>query len=84
MKKYLAASAEFCDQIQTRKYSTTRIRPDEGTVGTVTPVPITDQIASFGRALTAEELAKLLAVSPITIFKQAKQGRIPCSGLVRG
>ncbi|HEY7353007.1 MAG TPA: hypothetical protein VH596_09615 [Terriglobales bacterium] len=30
MKKYLAASAEFCDQIQTRKYSTTKIRPDEG------------------------------------------------------
>jgi excisionase family DNA binding protein len=30
------------------------------------------------RALTAEELASLLAVSKVTIFKQAKAGRIPC------
>jgi excisionase family DNA binding protein len=36
------------------------------------------RIADFGRALTAKELAKLLNVSPITIFKQAKKGVIPC------
>jgi excisionase family DNA binding protein len=40
-------------------------------------VPIPDQIESFGRALTAPELATLLNVSRITIFKQAKAGRIP-------
>jgi len=31
----------------------------------------------MGRALTAEELAEMLTVSRITIFKQAKAGRIP-------
>jgi excisionase family DNA binding protein len=36
------------------------------------------RIANFGRALTAKELAELLNVSPITIFKQAKKGVIPC------
>ena len=30
-----------------------------------------------GRALTANELAGMLSVSKITIFKQAKGGRIP-------
>ncbi|MBZ5616525.1 MAG: helix-turn-helix domain-containing protein [Acidobacteriia bacterium] len=30
-----------------------------------------------GHALTANELAHVLAVSRITIFKQAKAGRIP-------
>jgi len=38
---------------------------------------LADSIASMGRALTADELAKILAVSKITIFKQAKAGRIP-------
>lgn len=38
---------------------------------------IADQIESIGRALTAQELAEILSVSPITIFKQAKSGRIP-------
>jgi len=31
----------------------------------------------MGRALTADELASMLTVSRITIFKQAKEGRIP-------
>jgi excisionase family DNA binding protein len=35
------------------------------------------RIASFGRALTAKELAGLLNVSPVTVFKQAKKGLIP-------
>ena len=38
---------------------------------------IADQIEEIGRALTAEELAKLLSVSRVTIFKQAAAGRIP-------
>jgi len=38
---------------------------------------IADQIEKIGRALTAEDLAKLLSVSRVTIFKQAATGRIP-------
>lgn len=37
-----------------------------------------DQVERIGHALTAVELANLLAVSRITVFKQAKAGRIPC------
>ena len=39
---------------------------------------LSDQIEKFDHALTAVELAKLLAVSRITVFKLAKAGRIPC------
>jgi excisionase family DNA binding protein len=38
---------------------------------------LADQIERRGCALTAEELGKTLNVSKITIFKQAKAGRIP-------
>jgi len=38
---------------------------------------LADQIEQMGRALTAEDLAKLLSVSKVTIFKQAAAGRIP-------
>jgi excisionase family DNA binding protein len=38
---------------------------------------LADQIEKTGHALTAKELAVLLAVSRITIFKHAKAGRIP-------
>jgi len=38
---------------------------------------IADQIERIERALTAQQLAEILSVSPITIFKQAKAGRIP-------
>jgi hypothetical protein len=38
---------------------------------------LADQIAATGHALTANELADILAVSHVTIFKQAKAGRIP-------
>jgi len=38
---------------------------------------LADQIERIGRALTAEELSKLLSVSKITIFKHAAAGRIP-------
>jgi excisionase family DNA binding protein len=36
-----------------------------------------DQIERAGHALTAAELAELLAVSRVTVFKQAAAGRIP-------
>ena len=39
---------------------------------------LADQIERIDRALTAKELARILSVSTITIFKQAKAGRIPC------
>jgi excisionase family DNA binding protein len=35
------------------------------------------QIERVGHALTANELSKILAVSPITLYKMAKAGRIP-------
>lgn len=39
---------------------------------------LADLIEMTGHALTANELAVLLAVSHKTLFKQAKRGRIPC------
>jgi len=42
------------------------------------PVSIRNRIANFGRAMTATDLAGILAVSEITIYKHAKAGRIPC------
>ena len=41
------------------------------------PMSLPDRIERIGRALTADELASMLTVSRITIFKQAKAGRIP-------
>jgi excisionase family DNA binding protein len=38
---------------------------------------LADQIEGIGRALKADELADMLNVSKITIFKHAKAGRIP-------
>ena len=38
---------------------------------------IADQVESYRHALAASELADLLAVSKVTIFKLAKAGRIP-------
>jgi len=43
-------------------------------------VPITsvrDKIAAHTGAMNAEELAEILGVSEITIYKHAKAGRIP-------
>jgi excisionase family DNA binding protein len=42
------------------------------------PSTLADRIEQIGRALTAKELASMLNVSKITIFKHAKAGRIPC------
>jgi excisionase family DNA binding protein len=44
---------------------------------TAEPLSLADRIERMGRALTADELARMLTVSRITIFKQAKAGRIP-------
>ena len=44
------------------------------------PTPILslpERIERIDHALTAEDLAKLLCISKITVFKQAKAGRIP-------
>ncbi len=40
------------------------------------PLSLPDRIERIGRALTADELDSMLTVSRITIFKQAKAGRI--------
>jgi excisionase family DNA binding protein len=40
-------------------------------------ISLADQIEKTGHALTAADLARVLSVSKITIFKQAKAGRIP-------
>jgi excisionase family DNA binding protein len=42
-----------------------------------TPITLVEQIERMNHALTADDVAKLLSVSRITIFKQAKAGRIP-------
>jgi len=44
---------------------------------TVEAMSLPDRIERIDRALTADELARMLTVSRITIFKQAKAGRIP-------
>jgi excisionase family DNA binding protein len=41
------------------------------------PLSLADRIERMGRALTADELAEMLTVSRITIFKLAKAGRVP-------
>jgi excisionase family DNA binding protein len=38
---------------------------------------ITEQLEGIGHALTAKELAILLSVSPISIYKLARTKRIP-------
>ena len=49
--------------------------PANNTIAQLLSLP--DRIEQTGRAMTADELAALLNVSRITIFKQAKAGRIP-------
>ena len=39
---------------------------------------LADQIAAFEGALTAPQLAKVLSISNISLYKMAKSGRIPC------
>jgi excisionase family DNA binding protein len=41
------------------------------------PTTLVEQIERTGHALTADDLAKLLSMSRITIFKHAKAKRIP-------
>jgi excisionase family DNA binding protein len=42
-----------------------------------TNLSLADQIEQTGHALTADDLSRVLSVSRITIFRQAKAGRIP-------
>jgi excisionase family DNA binding protein len=41
------------------------------------PITLADRIELFGRAMTATQLAALLSVSRIIIYKLAKKNRIP-------
>jgi excisionase family DNA binding protein len=41
------------------------------------PRSLADRIERFGRAMTATQLAAILAVSKIVVYKLAKKGRIP-------
>lgn len=41
------------------------------------PLSLADRIARLGRALKADELAELLNVSKVKIFKGARAGKIP-------
>ena len=41
------------------------------------PLSLADRIERFGRALNATQLAGILAVSRIVVYKLAKKGRIP-------
>ena len=41
------------------------------------PIALVERIERTGHALTADDLAGLLSVSRITVFKHAKAGRIP-------
>lgn len=56
------------------RYATSGTSP---TSSSTEPLSLADRIERIGRALTANELAGMLSVSKITIFKQAKVGRIP-------
>jgi excisionase family DNA binding protein len=53
------------------------MQPYNPTNSTAEPLSLADRIERIERALTANELAEMLTVSRITIFKQAKAGRIP-------
>jgi excisionase family DNA binding protein len=55
-------------------YATSGTSP---TFNTPEPLSLADRIERIGRALTTDELAEILTVSRITVFKQAKAGRIP-------
>ena len=41
-------------------------------------VSVRERLATFGKPLRVDDLADILGVSAITIFKHAKDGRIPC------
>jgi excisionase family DNA binding protein len=42
-----------------------------------TPVSVREMIAKHDGAMTADQVAAVLNVSPITVYKQAKAGKIP-------
>ena len=69
-KQYAAVAAEVNPLMR-------YMQPCNPKDSTAEPMSLPDRIERIGRALTAEELAGMLIVSRITIFKQAKAGRIP-------
>jgi excisionase family DNA binding protein len=40
-------------------------------------VSIAEQIEKIGRALTADDLARLLSISKVAVYKHAAEGKIP-------
>ena len=55
-----------------------RVRPDVVELTDVSPIAsVRDRIAGFGKAMSAEQLAGILGVSEITVYKHAKAGKIP-------
>lgn len=52
-------------------------RRASGIAAEAAPLSLADRIERFGRALTATQLAAVLAVSKIVIYKLAKSGRLP-------
>src|SRR4051812_44912793 len=69
-ERYAAAAAEVNPHRRSMELCNSKNRSAE-------PMSLPDQIERIGRALTAAELARLLTVAKVTIFKQAKAGRIP-------
>ena len=65
------ASSAALSPLQARS---SRVRARDGAAQ---PLSLADQIERRECALTAEELSQMLNVSKITVFKQAKAGRIP-------
>jgi excisionase family DNA binding protein len=51
---------------------------EERRVAASPQLALADRIERFGCAMTASQLAALLAVSKIAIYKYAKAGRLPC------
>jgi excisionase family DNA binding protein len=42
------------------------------------PLSIRERIATFDRAMSAADIAGILGISEITVYKHAKAGKIPC------
>ncbi len=60
-----------------RTTAKTIIAAPQPPVNPLEPLSVAERIERMDSAMTAEQLAKILNVSKITIFKQAKAGRIP-------
>lgn len=71
------SAAVFGDSSLFRGSSTTMASAAPQPPDAPEPLSLANRIERMGRALMADELAEMLTVSRITIFKLAKAGRIP-------